>query len=133
MDCPQRRGELVNPPLAVFLEAVKSYCLEPFKYMCICSLHLPFATRMSITREVELGPDFLVVFGEVLTGELRAIVSDDTVGDSKVANNSTDEFDCHAHGDLGDGKGFSPLCEVVNGNKEVLAAPDCLREGPQDI
>lgn len=88
---------------------------------------------MSNRSKEELDPDFLVVLGEGVTGELHAIVGDEAVGDFEAANNSMDELDFHARGDHGDGYGFSPLCELVDGDEEVLVDLDCSREWTQDI
>lgn len=83
--------------------------------------------------KVEIDSYFLIVLSEGVVGELRAIVSDDAVRDSKVANNSMDELDLSARSYLGDGHGFGPLCELVDGDEEIIIAPSYSGEWSQDI
>lgn len=123
----------LDPSLATFLEPIEGSCLEPLENLRICLLHLPVAMSMSNRSKAELDPDFLAVLSEGIAGELRAIVSDYAVGDFEVENNSMDELDCYACGDLGNVYGFSPLGELVDGDEQVLVAPDYLGERSQDI
>ena len=66
---------------------------------------------------------FIVESKELLFGELRAIVRDDGVWDSKAMDDVEEE----QHGLLGldrqDRLSFYPLCELVYGGKQVGVAP----------
>ena len=70
---------------------------------------------------------------EEITGELRAIIGDDAVGDPKTAHEALDELDHRDSWDGADGFNLRPLSELVDGDVEVSIAPRRLRERTQDI
>src|SRR6185369_7061661 len=93
-DGPEHGWELVDPALAVALEAIEASCLETFEDLSICSLGLTVALWVSHRGEAELGAEALAVAPEDAAGELRAIVGDDAVWHAKMADQASDEFDC---------------------------------------
>ena len=74
-----------------------------------------------------------IVYFEEVTGELRAIVGDDAVGDPEMAHKALDEFNRGTDWDGADNFHFRPLGELVDGDIEVAVAPGHSREWAQDI
>jgi hypothetical protein len=70
---------------------------------------------------------------ECAAGELRPIVSDDSVRDPKLADDGLDELDRILFVDLDNRGRFQPLGEFVDGDVEILVPSDGLREWPQDV
>ena len=73
-----------------------------------------------------------VCFEEV-TGELRAIVGDDAVGDPETAHKALDVLNHRTSWDGADGFHFRPHGELVDGDVEVAVAPRRSREWAQDV
>ena len=65
--------------------------------------------------------------------ELRAIVSDDTVGDPKAAHEALDEFDDRPSRDGAHRLHLRPFGEFVDGEVEVAVASSCSGKRAQDI
>ena len=65
---------------------------------------------------------FIVESEELLSGELRAIVRDDGVWDSKVMDDVEEEQHGLLEFDCGDRPSFYPLCKLVFGDKQVGVA-----------
>ena len=68
---------------------------------------------------------------EEVARELRAIVSDDTVGDPEAAHEALDELDSTAGWNGSDGFHFCPLGELVDGDVEITVAPCARGNGPR--
>ena len=75
------------------LEAVEASRLEALQHFCICSLGLSIALGMCDRGEAKFGAQAFTVGPEETAGELRAVVSDDTVWYAKTADDAPDEFD----------------------------------------
>ena len=93
-DRPYHGLELVKPAFAagceLFLEAS---CLEALEDLRVITLGLAVASWMRHRGIADLCADARAVGLEEATGELRAVVSDDAVGDAKAAHQALDELD----------------------------------------
>ena len=73
---------------------------------------------------------FIVELEELFPGELRVVVHDNGVRDSKAMDDVKEE----QHGllglDCGDRSSLYPLCKLVYGNKQVRIASGCSLRGP---
>ena len=69
-DGPEHGWELIDPALAVALEAVEASRLEALEDLSICSLGLTVALWVSYRGEAELGAEALAVGPEDAAGEL---------------------------------------------------------------
>ena len=106
---------------------------EPFQYLSICMLDLPIALRMSNRGEAELDTEVLAVVPKQGTCELGAIIGDDSVRDTEATCDTADELKCCVLGNLDNWDHLRPLGELVDGDVEVLIAPDCSGEWTQDV
>ena len=70
VDGPEHGGELIDPALAIALEAVETSRLETLEDLSICSLGLTIALWVSYRGETELGAEALAVSPEDAAGEL---------------------------------------------------------------
>ena len=66
---------------------------------------------------------FIIESEELLSGELRVIVCDDGVRDSKVMDDVEEEQHSLLGLDRGDRSSLYPLCKLVYGDKQVRIAP----------
>ena len=66
---------------------------------------------------------FIAKLEELLPGELRAIVRDDGVWDSKAMDNVKEEQLGLLGLDHGDRSSLYPLCKLIYGDKQVRIAP----------
>ena len=87
--------------------------LESPEHLCIRSLRLPVAPRMSHRGEADLGAHPLAVVLERSTGELRAVIGDDAVRHPETAHDPPNEL---ARRLRSDGLRFYPLGELVDGD-----------------
>ena len=70
---------------------------------------------------------------EFPAGELRAVVYDDGVRDSKVMDDVEEEQHDLLGLDRGDRSSLYPLCKLVYGDKQVRIAPRCPLERSDQI
>jgi hypothetical protein len=70
---------------------------------------------------------------EFLLGELHTVIHDDRVWDSKAVDDVKKKLDGLLGHDCRDWPSFDPLCELVNGDKQVRVALRCSPEGPDQI
>ena len=61
------------------------------------------------------------------------MISDDAIGDSKAAYNSSNESDCGLCYLCPDGLHFHPFCKLVNGDDQILIPPHCSAEVSHDV
>jgi len=82
-----------------------------------------------------INPDvvFIAESKELLSGELRAIVHDDGVWDSKAMDDVEQEWHGLLGFDHGDRPSFYPLCKLFYGDKKVGVVPWCLFEWSNQI
>ena len=75
-----------------------------------------------------IDPDvvFIAKSKELLSGELRAVVYDDGVRDSKAMDDVEEEQYSLLGLDCRDWSSFYPLCKFIYGDKKVGVAPGCL-------
>ena len=87
-------------------------------------LNLPIRAGVRHGGPIDLDVVFIVESEELLSGELRAVVRDDGVWDSKAMDDVEEE----QHGllglDHGDRPSFYPLCKLVDGDKQVAVASE---------
>ena len=69
---------------------------------------------------------FIAKSKELLPSELRAVVHDDGVQNSKAMDDVEEEQHGLLRFDLGDRQSFYLLCKLVYGDKQVGVAPRCL-------
>ena len=79
-----------------------------------------------------IDPDVVVIAEskELLFGELRIVVRDDGVWDSKAMDDVKEEQHDLLGLDCGDRPIFYPFCEFVYGDKQVGVSSRCLLERP---
>ena len=84
--------------------------------------------RAGVRHSGPIDPDvvFIVELKELLSGELRVVVCDDGVWDSKAMDDVEEEQHGLLRFDHGDRPSFYPLGKLVYGNKQVSVAPGCL-------
>ena len=72
-----------------------------------------------------IDPDvvFIIESKELFSSELRTVVYDDGVWNSKAMDNVDEEQDGLLGFDRGDRPSFYPLCKLVYGDKQVVVAP----------
>ena len=86
-------------------------------------LELPVRSGVRDGSPIDSDVVFIVESKELFSGELRTVVHDDGVRNSKVMDDVEEE----QHGllglDHGDRLGLYPLCKLVYGDKQVGIAP----------
>ena len=75
------------------LQLVKGFGLQPLEYFCIGSLYLSVASWIGYRGETHLDTHFFAEVEEGSTGELSAVVGDDSVWNSEVVDDPFDELD----------------------------------------
>jgi hypothetical protein len=70
---------------------------------------------------------------KLFTGELGAIVCDDTVGNPKAVDNVGEKEHSLFEPDTGDRVGLDPLGEFVDGNEQVGEAASCPFQGSDKV
>jgi hypothetical protein len=83
----------------------------------ICALDLPIRAGVRHGGPVDAHVVVITEPEEFLSRELRAIIRDDGVWDSKVVNDVKKKLHGLLEFDLGDRPSFYPLCELVHGDK----------------
>ena len=76
---------------------------------------------------------FITKLEELLPSELRAVVHDDGVRDSKAMDDVCEEQHSLLGFDHGDRPSLYPLCELVYGDKQVGVAHGCSFERSDQI
>ena len=76
---------------------------------------------------------FIIESEELFPSELRAIVRDDGVQDSKAVRDVEEELHDLLRFDHRNWPSLYPLCELVHGNKQVRVAPGSSFERPDQI
>ena len=76
---------------------------------------------------------FVIESEELFSGELRIVVRDNGVRDSKAMDNVKEEQHGLLRLDRGDLSSLYPLCKLVYGNKQVRIALGCPLERPNQI
>ena len=141
-DGPEDGWQLVNPALAIPLEAVEACRLEALEHFSVCLLGLAIALRISDRGEAKLGAQIFAICPEEAAGELRAIVCDDAVWHSETADDTPDELDSCSCDlsvmmrfvcDGAYGFYFCPFGELVDSDKEETVAPQRLWERSQYV
>ena len=124
VDGPQHRLELVVPAPATGLELLlEGPGLEAPQDLRVGTFVLTIAPGACHRSVANLRSKVSTVGFEEVTGELRAVVGDDAVGEHETAHEALDELDRGAGWDGADGFHFRPLCELVDGDVEVAVAP----------
>ena len=106
---------------------------EALQYLRVGALDLPVTPRMSDGGEAELDAEVFAVVPEQGTRELGAIVGDDPIRDTEATGDVADKLERHVLGHLDDWDCLRPLGELVDGDVEVLIAPDCSWEWTQNV
>ena len=97
--------------------------LEAPQDLRVSTLDLTVTPGVGHRSVADLRSKVSTVWFEEVTGELRAIVGDDAVGDPETAHEALDELNRRTSWDGADGFHFRPLGELVNGDVEVAVAP----------
>jgi hypothetical protein len=130
---PQYTRKLIDPPLAMLLQAITSASLGTLKNFCVGSLHLVIALWVSNGSIANFYTKIFIVFLKCTTGELGPVVSDDPVRDPKPADDGLDKLDCRLLIDLDHRGCFWPLGEFIDGDIEIPVPSDSPRKWPEDI
>ncbi len=101
---PQHGLELVVPAPAAGLQLLlEGPGLEAPQDLCVGALSLTIAPGVSHRSIADLRSKVSTIGFEEVTGELRAVIGDDAVGDPKTAHETLDELDRGASWDGADG------------------------------
>ena len=88
-------------------------------------LDLPIHAGVCHGGPIDVDVVFIIESEELLFGELRAIVRDNDVRDSKVMDDVKEEQYGLLGLDHGDQSSLYPLCKLVYSDKQVCIAPGC--------
>src|SRR6266511_3212549 len=115
------------------------------EYHAVGTLNLPVTLWVRHGGVADLYADLFAPIFKFRSGELCAVVRDDPVGNAKSDHNILEKFLGLGGCDRGDGFGFNPLGEFVDGDEEVcvtaerslqgtdhVEAPDCERPSDWD-
>jgi hypothetical protein len=121
---------LRDPSSAKLVHLVEDPRLDALQDHTIRELNLP--VRAGVRNGGPVDADVVVIAEseEFIFGELRAIVRDDGVWNSKAMDDVKEEVHGLLRFDHGDWPGFHPLHELVHGNDQMHVA---LLEGPNQI
>lgn len=109
-----------DPCVPMFLQWVEGTSFEVTHDFRIGALGLIVALRVSHGGVANAGADFFTIFHEGMAGELRAMVGDDAVWDSKSGDDALDELNGEVLVNLGNLLGLRPLSEFIDGDVEVF-------------
>ena len=96
-------------------------------------LDLPVHAGVCYGGPVDADVIFIIELEELLSCELRAIVRDDGVRDSKAMDDVEEEQHGLLRLDRGDRLSLYPLCKLVYGDKQVGVSPGRPFEGSDQI
>jgi hypothetical protein len=111
--------EALRPTAYQTFEFIEDPGLEALEYHVVGALYL--SVCMGVCHGVPIDPDMVVIIEskEFLPYELRVVVRDYGVWDSKAVDDVCEEFDDFFGPDLHDPPGLYPLGELVYGDKQV--------------
>ena len=94
---------------------------------------MPVRVRVRHGGPINTDVVFIIELEELLSSELRAIVHDDGVRDSKAMDNVKEKQNGLLGLDRGDRSSPNPLCKLVYGDRQVRIAPGCPLERSNEI
>ena len=96
-------------------------------------LDLPIRAGVRYSGPIDLDVVFIIELEELLSGELRAVVHDDGVRDSKVMADVEEEQHGLLELDHGDRQSLYPICKLVYDDKQVGVSSGRLLERSNQI
>jgi hypothetical protein len=99
----------------------------------ICEFDLPVRAGVHHGGLVDTNVVIIIEFEEFLPCELRPVIRDDGVWDSKAVDDVEEKFHSLLGSDRRIRPSLNPLHELVNGDKEMCVASRCFLERPDQI
>ncbi len=117
----------------MFLQDVVRLGLEAFEDFGVGSLDLAIALGVGGRGKAQFDAHVIAIVAEQLTGELGAVVCNDTVEHSESGRDAPDELEGGMLVDLDDWISFGPLGELVDGDVQVLIPASSRFEWSEDV
>ena len=110
----------VQSTFSLVFQLVKGFGLQSFEDFCIRSLHLPVASWVGHQGETHIDTHLFTEVEEDSTGELSAVVGDNSVWNSEAVDDPFDELDGGLSRLSWNWHHLYPLCELVDCHEQVL-------------
>jgi hypothetical protein len=120
LEVPENWRELGNPPPGELLQSIEDPRLESLQNHAVCAFDLPVHAWVHHGGLVDADVVIVAKFEKFLPCELRTVIRDDGVRDSKAVDDVEEKF----HGLLG------PDCHDRPSFNPLHVAPGCFLEGP---